>query len=384
MKTVLIVCFNDLKSDARVTRQINFLKSRYQLTVACFDAYEDPAYELFRVKKTKLSFFRKAASSLFLLMGINKVAYNILYNYKTYIGTLSARGFDLVLANDIEALPFAFEVAGQHSKVYFDAHEYAPRQFEDRLYWRIFFRRFVNALCRKYIPRVNGMCTINQAIANAYKTQFGINCIVITNASDYVDLVPGTHDQGPIRLVHHGIFNRSRQPHIMVDMMKLLDERFTLDLIYLLPHPASPQTIEYFEKFKAEAEATGKIKILPALKASEIVTALHAHYDMGIILIPPVNFNYENGLPNKLFDCIQARIGIAAGPLKEIARIVNQYEIGVVSESFTAHDMAKTLNNLLLEDVHRFKQNTQLAAQEMNARHNQQLLLADIERVLNQ
>lgn len=384
MKSILIVCFNDLKRDARLIRQIDFLKADYKLTVACFDANEEGTYEILRVKKTKLSFFRKALSSFFLLTGINKIAYRLLYDYQKYIPGLRERKFDLVLANDIEALPFAVEVANGHSKVYFDAHEYAPRQFEDRLYWRIFFKRFTHALCRKYIPKAHGMSTIGEGIAQAYTSYFGRKPIIITNAAAYSELTPIPATQYPIKLAHHGIFNVSRHPHLLLDMMKNLDDRFTLDLIFLLPNQASPQTVESFEKFKTEAEATGRINILPALKTAEIVSGLHAKYDMGIIITPPVNFNHENSVPNKFFDCMQARLALGVASSKEVANMVRKYDIGVVAEDFTAQGMAKAIGVLSLEDVNRFKQNTQKAAREMNAESNKTLLLADIQRVLAQ
>ncbi|MBL0741350.1 hypothetical protein [Chryseolinea lacunae] len=381
MKSLLVLCFTDLKNDARVTRQVNFLKETYRVTAAVFDAYPDPGRELFVIKKTNLTFLRKAVASVFLLLGINRIAYALLHNYQSYVPTLRDRKFDIIVANDIEALPLAFSIAGQHSKVFFDAHEYAPRHFEDRLYWRIFFQRFNTALCRHYIPRVAGMSTINNGLASEYEKHFGVKPIIVTNASPFIDLHANASVANPIRLVHHGIFNMSRRPELMIDMMEALDNRFTLDLIYLLPGSASPQTKEYFETYKAKAAATGKINILPALKGSEIVPSLHATYDLGIILIPPVNFNYENGLPNKLFDCIQARIGMVAGPLREIAQIVKHYDIGVVSEDFTGQGMANALKALTTNDIARFKANTDVAARELSAEHNQKIFLEALARI---
>jgi len=382
MATLLIICFNDLKNDARVKRQIEFVKNDYTVTVACFDAHKDSKYTLYVLEKTKLTFLRKAISSIFLLLGINSVAYRILHNYHRYISDLKGKDFDIVLANDIETLPLAFQIAGDRSKVFFDAHEYAPRHFEDRLYWRIFFKRFNVSLCRKYIPRVHGMCTINNSLAKAYEDNFGVKPVIITNASAYFDLNPQLREQYPIKLVHHGIFTVSRQPEIMIDMMELLDDRFTLDLIYLVPENSSPKTKQYFESFKNKAQVTGRVRVLPALKSSEIVDALHERYDMGIILVPPVNFNYENGLPNKLFDCIQGRLAMAVGPLKEIAYITRHYNIGVVSKEFTAQSLADELRSLTLQTLNDFKLNTNTAAREMNAEFSKKILLDALRKLI--
>lgn len=381
-KNVLIICFNDLKNDARVTRQINFLKETFQLTVLCFDAYPDPSYQIIRLDKTELTFLRKVVTSICLLLGFDVVAYRLLYDYEKQVNTLKNKNFDLILANDIETLPLAAKIANGKSKLFLDAHEYAPRQFEDRLYWRVFFKNFTMRLCRKYLPMVHGMSTINAGLADAYEKEFSVKPVIITNASSYVDLPALPCENYPVRLVHHGIFTISRQPDIMIELMNLLDERFTLDLIYLLPDSASAKTKATFDTFKSKALATGKIKILPPLKGSEIVSFLHGRYDLGIILVPPVNFNYENGLPNKLFDCIQARLGMAVGPLREIARITNNYEIGVVSGGFTAESMAAALKPLTPSKVSIFKQNANLAAKELTSESNKQILLNALRQIL--
>jgi hypothetical protein len=91
---------------------------------------------------------------------------------------------------------------------------------------------------------------------------------------------------------------------------------------------------------------------------------------MGVFLLPPVNFNYENTLPNKLFDFIQARLGIAIGPTPEMAAIVKDYNIGVVSDTFTPESLSQQLNKLTTEQVQQFKTNTSLAAKDLNAEIN--------------
>jgi hypothetical protein len=286
------------------------------------------------------------------------------------------------VANDIETLPLAEKIADGKSKIFFDAHEYAPRQFEDRMYWRIFFKRFTVHLCRKFIPKVDAMSTINSGLAKAYETEFSVKPVIITNATNYVKLTPIRRMEYPIRLVHHGIFTISRQPDLMIELMNLLDERFTLDLIYLIPDSASGTTRSTFESFKLKAQSTGKIRVLPPLKGHEIVPTLHQNYDMGIILVPPINFNYENGLPNKLFDCIQARLGMAVGPLREIAKITNDFAIGVVSEDFTARSLADTLSPLSLEQVSEFKANSDVAAARLNAETNKTIFLEAVKKIL--
>ena len=383
MKSVLILSFSNLKSDARVTRQINFIKDYYQVTVFCFDAYPNQnGFQALIVKPTNLTLLRKIFCAIFLLLGQYRIAYQLLYNYGKYVTDLKKKNFNLIIANDAETLPLAFEISNFKSKIFFDAHEYAPRQFEDRLYWRVFFQRFTTHLCNKYIPLVDGMSIINNGIAKEYEKRFGIKPTIITNAAAYFKLEPRQIVNYPIRLVHHGIFNISRRPELMLDLFHTLNENFSLDLIYMLPANSSKKTKTYFEDFKIRASKNARIKVLPALKSSDIVSVLNKNYDIGIILVPPVNFNYENGLPNKLFDCIQARMAMAVGPLREIAHITSKYEIGIVSKDFTSSSMAQELNRLTIADVMAFKKNAQVAAQEMNAEVNREIFLEALRRII--
>ena len=383
LKKVLIIVFSNLKTDARVTRQIAFLKENYSVTVVCHEAFASTNFDIVTLNKSKLTLIRKVFLSFFLITGLHEIACKLLHNYSYLIPELRNKNFDLIIANDIETMPMAWRVANSKTKIFLDAHEYSPKQFEDRLYWRIFFKRFYYYLCKKYIQKVCGMSTINNGLAREYLKEFNIESTIITNAAEFHDLSVKLRSDYPIRLVHHGIFTISRQPKIMLDMMHLLDERFTLDLIYLVPESASAHSKEYFENFKEEVQKNGRVKVLPALRRDEIVESLNMNYDIGIILVPPVNFNYQHGLPNKLYECIQGRIAMAVGPLHEIARVVSDYKLGVVSEEFTAESLARELQKLSLDDVNAFKANANLAASVLNAEQNKKILLAEIERHLD-
>jgi len=117
------------------------------------------------------------------------------------------------------------------------------------------------------------------------------------------------------------------------------------------------------------AQSDPRINIIPPVSSSEVVTTVHK-YDVGVFLIPPINFNYQNTLPNKLFDFIQARLGVAIGPTPEMAQIVTQYNTGVVSKDFTPRSLAVELNKLTKSDVENYKRNSGKAAGELNAEAN--------------
>lgn len=373
----MVLVFSNLTSDTRVKRQIDFIKDDYDVTVASFDAENPNGYTFSKLNQTNLSFFKKILIAVTLLFGLNKIGYKLLHPYDSLVEKLSHIKFDVVIANDVETLPLAF---GFKTKVLLDAHEYAPRHFEDKLWWRIFFKGLNSSLCNHYIPKVERMTTIGHGLADEYRSNFGIQPLVISNASKYHELKPTQPQYNQIRLVHVGIANPSRKIELMIEMMEHLDYRFSLDMLLVTSVFASPKTKKYINNLTKKIKGDQRIKILPPVESHKLVEFIN-QYDVGVFLIPPVNFNYANTMPNKLFEYIQGRLAIAIGPSPEMASVVNDYAIGVVCENFDPKRLASKLNQLTPQELFRYKSNTQKAATELCAEHNKVLfnnLLKDI------
>ena len=377
MHSVLVLVFSNLRHDARVKRQIDWLRKKYAVTVVCFDAEETPGVTFVRVRQTKLTTIRKGWLALALALRLYRFAYRIFHDYGYLRKQLNGK-YDVIVANDIDTLPLAFEWKGA-ADVVFDAHEYAPRHFENNKIWKTFFQPFYAALCREYIPKTSAMLTVGEGLAKEYEANFGVKPVIITNSTRYFDLQPSPVLPDKIRLVHHGIINPSRKLELMLEMMERLDPRFTLDMILMTSDYASPQTRAYIRNFKQRAGEDARIKILPSVRSDQVVETIR-QYDVGVFLIPPVNFNYANTLPNKLFDFIQARLAIAIGPTPEMARIVNRFGNGVVAESFEPESLAQKLNALTTGELIRFKNQSSVAARELNAEKNE----ATFMRVMDQ
>lgn len=380
MKKILILSFSDLKHDARVSRQVNFLKDQYQLTVVCFDALPQSTVEIITTKRIKPTWRQKVTGAIALLTKRYERAYRIIYEDPFVLEKLKARHFDLIIANDIESLPLAFQLK-KNAKIIFDAHEYAPRHFEDKLTWRIFFQGFNTYLCRQYLNQTDAMTTVGEGLANEYHQNFGVKPVVLTNANYYFDLKPRP-TEGKIKLIHHGGANPSRRLELMIEMMNYLDDRFTLDLMLITPSIANKATRDYLNHLKSLIAINPRIRIVPPVKSHEVVDFIKS-YDVGVFLIPPINFNYENTLPNKLFDFIQARLAIAIGPTPEMQRLVNQYDLGVVSSDFTAKSLGEAIGQLTFEKIDQFKVNSHAAAALLNAEENKKILANMVERLLS-
>lgn len=273
---------------------------------------------------------------------------------------------DAVLANDLATLPLALDVAGD-APVVFDAHEFAPLEYQDQRIWRFFLARYNDQMCRRYLPRARGALTVCRGIAERYERDYGVRMEVLTNAPPRVDLPVRPTSPSRIRIIHHGAAIYSRRIELMIEMAKLLDERYSLDLI-LVPGDAG-----YIARLRRMAEGNPRVCFLERVPMEKLVE-VSAKYDIGLFLLPPTNFNYAMALPNKFFEFIQARLAVAIGPSPEMARIVREFDCGVIAEDFAPESLARRLNALSAADIDRMKAGSDRAARVHHAENNAETL----------
>ncbi len=377
MKTILIISFSDLAIDPRVNRQIRFLSENYKVIAA---GWADPAVEnvqFIPIRRTT-NMFRNILYSLQLLFRPYESWYWNQNHVKDCLKKLSDIDADLILANDIDTLPLAMRLS-KGRKVIFDAHEYAPREMEDLLFWRIFFQKYKIYLCNMYMSRVNGMTTVCQGIADLYKKESGVEPIVVTNAPDFEEIQPNLLDENSprIRLVYHGAAAPSRKIHNIIKIMDYLDGCYELNLLLVDSWPG------YMNRLKRLAKGNQNIHFLPPVPMRTLPTYLN-QFDVGVSIIEPTNFNFFHALPNKFFEYIQARLAIAIGPSPEMARIVKEYDLGVIGEDFSPKSLAQCLISLDKEKINYYKLQSHKIARRLSAEQNKELLLNLVQQVIEE
>lgn len=354
-------------------RQVRLLETRYRVTVAGFGPAPDADIEFLALDKPPAGYLRKGFWAAKLLLGAFQSYYWNQPQVEHACRLFAGRSFDLVVANDISALPLALELAGE-TPVLMDAHEYSPREFDDKWLWKLLFGRYHHDLCKRYLPKAAAMATVCQGIADEYQREYGVACKVIHNAPLDQHLSPSAVAPQHIRLIHHGSAIRSRHLGVMIEMMKHLDARFTLDFMLVETDAA------YMAELRAMAEPDSRIRFIEPVAMQDICQRLN-EFDVGVYLLPPVNFNHEHALPNKFFEFIQARLAVAIGPSPEMARLLRQYQCGVVAESFEPQALAAVVQRLDAQAVRDFKAASDVAARDLNYEHGGQLLLSEVERL---
>lgn len=365
-----------LEHDSRVQRQLEFLSGASRLV--CIARSDSPVKGVdYRVVRGETpTFLMKAKKALLTL----RKDYDRVHDGRPYVieakKILEAEKFDLIVANDIDTLPLAVKTAADTGcKVLFDAHEWAPGQFSDRIPWRIFIQPYVGDACRKYIPFADAMITVCESVAKMYERDYGVRTEVITNAPQYEDRSPSplTGNGTEIDLVYHGALNRNRKIETMLDAIELLPPNYRMNLIL----------INHREKYARRLSGIygRRCSFLVPVGPKEIIGKING-FDIGLFLVPPVNVNLTYTLPNKIFEYIQARLAVVVGPSPEMAAVVRRYDIGEVADDFSAEAFAKAISRMSPARIAECKANTAVAALEFCAEKNREKFLKIVERVL--
>ena len=372
-KKILILSHAKLDSHPRPFKQIKLLK----------DLYEVHAVGLVKPPFTNVRFFHlKRLNLLQTILRLHLLIFRMFERYywdknKIYLlNKISNIRYDLIIAHDIRNFPLALRIA-KGAKIILDAHEYAPKNFDNNLIWRFFIKKYYIFLCTKYINKCDAMFTVSDGIAEEYYKSFGIKSYVIANTAEYVELEPAKVEPESIKIIHHGAASPSRKIELMIRMMEYLDERFTLDLMLV----KSRTSKIYYNKLKKMVIGMKNVKIIDPIPYKELINFTN-NYDIGIFLLPPTNFNLKYALPNKFYEFIQARLAIAIGPSIEMEKIVKKYDLGVIADEFTSKSMAKTLNNLTRNQIIYFKNQSNKYAKLLSYEPNKEKIKEIISKLI--
>lgn len=384
MKRVLVIAYNRLKHDARITRQLQFLKELedISITVLCFGKADVSGISYVMVTPRIHPFLRQARKVIKLITRFHRgLEFKYFGEDQKLIDSIQPH--ELIIANDVETLPLAFKLAekwGGSSRVVLDAHEYTPEQHTQDLRWRILYRPYFYYLCENFIPRVDAVFTVSKGIADLYRKNFSTEPIVIPNAIPYVDLEPSPVDGSIIKLVHHGVAVRNRALEKLIELMSYLDKRYYLHLILIPVQPA------YYESLVKMAEQGAPERILfhePV--ENERIPYFLNQFDIEVLLFDATNLNIRHTVPNKLFESVQSRLMFFTTPYsREVVEYVSNYRLGIVAEGFEVREAAMKLNNLSKEEIWQYKVNVDEKARELSVEKHKECFLEVIKKLLKQ
>ncbi|WP_431279758.1 glycosyltransferase [Leifsonia poae] len=282
----------------------------------------------------------------------------------------SSGGYDLIIVNDIDLLPWAVRSGpsllskNPGARIHLDVHEFhlwAADENLPRLQERSL--RGYHGWLRGHIasPVFATRSTVADGIADLYAAEFQIERpLIVRNSPAYVELSPTPVDPDRIRLIYHGNAEMTRGLGLLVEAFRMVDERFTLTFM-LTGHDEGKRTLRELTHGLAD-----RIEFRDAVPMREVATALNA-FDLEVIFYPPTSPNFLYSFPNKFFESVQGRIGVVVGESPSMTAVVNEFGNGAIVPGWTAADLAAGLNALTAEQIDGFKRGSDRCAHVLNS-----------------
>ncbi|WP_052460572.1 glycosyltransferase family protein [Microbacterium gorillae] len=351
--TMLILSYSPIARDARVLKQVVRFTRDYDVTTCGYGPAPDGVVEHIEIPESAK--YNDLNGSLITLKRY-RPAYWRLSAVAWSREALKGRTFDVAIANDVEAVPVAVKLRPRHG-VLADLHEYSPRLHDDHALWHQRITPWFEWVVRRYVTKANAWTTVSRGIVDEYERLFGFHAELVTNAAPYQEGVPSPVGE-TIRLVHSGACLRNRQLHVMAEAVEAASNDVTLDFYLTANDPP------YLQELKDFAATSKRVTVHDPVPYAELAETLRG-YDIGIHVLPPINFNNKLALPNKLFDYVQARLGVVIGPSEEMVYYTDNYGIGEVADDFTLEATTAAIERLTPASVTRFKANSDAHAQEL-------------------
>lgn len=288
--------------------------------------------------------------------------------------------YDLVLANDLDFLPWCTDiiygssVSNDKTKWHLDLHEYFGDQGHGNL-WKFLFRKYHQWLFTYTKSDLwTTRSTVAEGIADLYSELVNFTDLkIVRNAPKYSGLLPVLPQEEKIRLVYHGVADLGRGLEGLVRTIKNLDDRFEMHLFLM----GNSRAIKKLKKIVSRDAVAGRVIFHRPVSIDDIPNAINP-YDLEVIFYPPLTENLRHALPNKFFEAVQASIGVVIGDSPNMRAIVEIEKFGLVVDGWRFSDLVSALNGLDRATVNEMKINASKASKKLNSEHERTKFLSEI------
>lgn len=371
-KRMLILSFSDISVDARILKQINRFKGNFTIVTCGYGPppkgvarhLQIPPDQVSLALDGRLITVKQYALAYWTLPGVTAMKHL----------TKPLKGSpDVIIANEPETVPIALRLKARCG-VHADLHEYTPSLHEHIPAWNKRIKPYNEWLVRRYTTKADTWSSPSEGVNLKYERKFGFKPVTVTNAAPFHALKP-SKIEGPIRIVHHGGAQRNRNLDVMIDGFTASSINATFDMFLTGIDP------EYREELREYTKDNPRITVHDGIPYPELVSTLNT-FDLGLFSLPPVTYNYEWALPNKLFDFVQARLGQVISPNPEMKRTVVSWKIGTVADGYTAEDLTRTLDSITAADVQQWKHNAHKQARDLSADSQVEIWAGSIDELI--
>lgn len=360
MKKIIVSLSNDVTNDQRVLRIAGSLKRlEYKVILVgrVLPQSDSVSTVPFKVKRFRM-IFRKGFLFYFF------------FNLRLFCYLLFQRA-DSLLSNDLDTLLPNFLVSKlKNIRLVYDSHEYfteVPELIERKRVYRVWLN------IEKFIfPRLQSVYTVSNSIAKAYQKKYSVPVGVIRNLplrkipgeSDYQ--IKGLQDRKVI--LYQGTLNQGRGIDLAIRAMEFI-EGAALVIAGDGPERLALEEIAQNPLYNQKVIFLGKL-------SPEKLKKITCQASLGLSIEQNMGLNYYYALPNKLFDYIASEVPVLVSPFPEMEKIVQEFGVGEILDSFDPKYLAQTINKMLCDTSKQafWKKNLKEAAKKLCWEEEEKLL----------
>ena len=329
---VIVSVTNDLFTDQRVHKVCLFIKQQGYSVLLVGRRLENslPLDRPYQTHRMKLLFNK---GPLFYASYSIRLFWFLLFHKST-----------ILVSNDLDTLLPNFLISKlKRSTLVYDTHEYFTEVPE------LVNRPKVQAVWEKIegwiFPKLNQIYTVNNSIAERYKSKYGKELSVVRNISPQwnakslkskADL--GIPENKFILIFQGAGINMDRGGEEAVLAMQMLDDAVLLFV-------GDGDVIPTLKKMVSDLKLAEKVIFIGKKPYFEMMNYTF-HADLGLTLDKDTNLNYRYSLPNKVFDYMHAQTPILASDLIEVKKVVLEHEIGMIISGHTPENIAADIQKI--------------------------------------
>jgi glycosyltransferase involved in cell wall biosynthesis len=286
------------------------------------------------------------------LMFEKGVLFYAAFNFRLFLFLL-VRKADVVLSNDLDTLlaNYLAKKIKRNCSIVYDSHELFTEVPE--LTSRPTVRSVWLAIERWIFPKLEFVFTVNSSIAEIYEQRYGKPIHVLRNVSPRWTTTAvknraqlGLPEKKKLIILQGAGINIDRGAEEAVEAMRLIPEALNSCLIVV----GDGDVIPHLKTQVAQDSVLVHRVLFYDKKPYRELMQYTAHAHIGLSLDKDNNPNYQFSLPNKLFDYMHAGTPMVVSEIKEVKRVVEQYQIGIVIDEHSPTGIAGAIIRLLSDE----------------------------------
>ena len=270
---------------------------------------------------------------------------------------------DIVLAHDYFTADIAVEIGEKFGvPVVVDCHEHALSQYAHDPHWVKWHQTVVRGLQDHLFPKLAGVTTVCDGIAELIAADHSLQRTPrVIRSLPFFTEQPFRPTGKVITILYHGEIFPSRALHVAVRSMRLWRPEFR----FVIRGYSDPAYVTQLCDIATEIGVVDRLEIQPALPFDQIVPAAN-EADVGYFVQLGTSPQRRFALPNKFFEYTMAGLALVVSDLPEMARLVREYDLGVLVPECEEESVARAINSLDRASIDEMKRNSLSAVKVLN------------------